>query len=228
MRTPLLLATCLTAALLTAAPATATVAELPAAPTGVRIDWADSSRERIRVTWSDAGTANRIAVKTLSGSTSDDATIEMLPATAANQLVFSKYQLPANREAVELQVTATSAAGSSTPARSVRFDTTHAPFTRIVYAIPQTDGRLRLSWTRAAMPVDRNPGDPLDVAFDPDRLTPTGLGDGAYPVPSGTRSVHRGRRSSRCTAVTRCARRRRNRPDRGTNRAWNITESYDS
>ncbi|WP_328988700.1 hypothetical protein OG394_20980 [Kribbella sp. NBC_01245] len=186
MKTPFLIAISLTAGLLTSVPSAAS--EIPPAPTGVRISWADSTHERIRVTWTDTGTGNRIHVKTLSGSTSNDAVIDVVDASAPNQLVFSKYRLPVNREAVELQVTSGSSAGTSAPARSVRFDTTYAPATRITYAIPQSDGKVRLSWTRAAMPIDRNPGDPLDVAFDPDLLTPTVLGDKAYPVPSGTRS----------------------------------------
>lgn len=186
MKTPFLIAVSLTAGLLTSAPSAAGV--VPPAPTGVRIDWADSTHERIRVTWNDTGADNRVQIKTLAGSTSEDDTIDVVAASAPNQLVISKYRLPVNREAVEIQVESASAAGTSAPARSVRFDTTYAPATRITYAIPQADGKVRLSWTRAAMPIDRNPGDPLDIAFDPDLLTPTVLGDKAYPVPSGTRS----------------------------------------
>jgi hypothetical protein len=168
-------------------------------PSGVRQDWLGHrlgsvapAHQSVRVIWADTGTANVIVAKVLSGWSGLGDPERYVRAESPNEVLLDSEWFPWDKAAVQLNVFATSDAGQSAPGLSVRFDTNRPPGTVIQSAVPQADGRVRLAWTRRAVPTDETPNDPLDLASDPDLLTPTvrpGMPDARpFPVASGVRT----------------------------------------
>ncbi|MFC0626495.1 hypothetical protein [Kribbella deserti] len=192
----ILLAITLLGGLLTS-PAWATEAAAPPAPTGVRIEWADATREMIRVSWSDSGSANRVRLVPTGSAVGPDRDVPST--TTGNSTAFWRSEVPLDVASLEVQVTSYDGSAESVPARSVRFDSLRPPVSRIVWAVPRTDGQVPMSWVQDEQ-TDLNPGDPLDLPTDlgPARPTvhPLSPSQKVYPVPAGARSFVLPRQSS--------------------------------
>jgi hypothetical protein len=134
----------------------------PAAPTSVKIAWADATQQQIRVTWTDAGEANRIRFEGLIETVGSE-DLGLLAAGAPNELLVDAAPLYGGQRAV-FRVASVDAGGTTGPmASSVEFDTSVAADVPITYAAPRPDGSLMISWRDAGEQYDYNPGDPLDV-----------------------------------------------------------------
>ncbi|MFC0627771.1 hypothetical protein [Kribbella deserti] len=194
----------LTAAVLAAGPAQAqplAEAAPPAAPTDVRIGWADATHQFVKVTWSDNGEANELTAVPQNGQPDTYKTTAIEGAGKDNEILLDRWWFDGNYAAVRLEVVSIAGGERSAPGLSVPFDTHRPPQTLIQRAIPWTDGRVQLAWTQDAVPADQNLGDPLDVLSDPERVS-VGLGSD-HSAPSRFVAVPRGARSMMVPAVMR-------------------------
>jgi hypothetical protein len=138
---------------------TSATAAGPAAPTGVKIAWADATQQQIRVSWTDAGEANTVRFQGKLFGASDRGTVA---AGAPNEVLVPTADLAPEYQAV-LAVSSIDSGGSASPvATSVEFDTLVTADVPITYAAPRPDGSLLISWGDAEPQYDYNPGDPFD------------------------------------------------------------------
>ncbi|MEV6282947.1 hypothetical protein [Kribbella sp. NPDC051770] len=156
----------------------------PAAPSGVKIAWADASQEHIRITWTDAGEANKLQFKSAILGTDDVATVA---AGAPNELLVPTDSLYGGSRATFTVASVDSAGTAGPAASSVEFDTSTTEAVPITYAAPRPDGSLLISWHDATPQYDYNPGDPFDGPGPVHYSTLDPNGGTAIPVPGNLR-----------------------------------------
>ncbi|WP_344182223.1 hypothetical protein [Kribbella lupini] len=134
------------------------------APTGVTITWKDATHAFVRVTWTDEGDLpNKVVVR--APSTMATLLPVFVPAGAANVVDYPATRLPMDADALQIEVSAGTAAGETGPAGvSPQFDTTAAvPVTKVSATISGSSA-MRVRWKPiVSSTTDRTPSDPLDL-----------------------------------------------------------------
>ncbi|GAA2831248.1 hypothetical protein [Kribbella solani] len=131
-------------------------AATPTSPADVRVSWSDAASRLMRVTWTDDGAANKLRIE-YQGST----VVGDWLTTTDND--FNHRWSVQTGKIARIAVVSTSTTGDSTPAYSPWFDTNVPAAPKLIAAVPQTDGSLRLSWSNSPLPADTTPNDPLDA-----------------------------------------------------------------